>query len=160
MLDADVKFHRFRPNKHFVLLRWGVNTLFSYNLWGSSAQLLASNHKTEIRSVFPAGEDKRAVSVLPFLLKEPRTLRLTLPQSLQLPLLLSDHLRNSTKIFSSILQPPYFHFIVRDIKRSNYLISELWKHVCYEKTSKSSFNCCRFSRSWRGAYLFGTFFPS
>lgn len=107
LLDADVKLRRFRPNKHFVLLRSGVNTLFSYNLWGTSAQLLASNHKTEIRSVFQAGEDKRAVLVFPFLLN---ALRLTLPQSLQLPLLFSDHLRNSTKIFSSILQPPYFHF--------------------------------------------------
>lgn len=52
-----------------------------------------------------------------------------------------------------------FTFIVRDIKRSNYLISELWKHVCYEKTSKLGFNWCHFSRRWRGTYLFGTFFP-
>lgn len=52
-----------------------------------------------------------------------------------------------------------FIFIVRDIKRSNYLISELWKHVCYEETSKLSFNWCYFSRRWQGVYLFGTFFP-
>lgn len=53
-----------------------------------------------------------------------------------------------------------FGFIVCNIKRGNYLISELWKHVCYEKTSKLSFNWCHFSRCWQGAYLFGTFPPS
>lgn len=52
-----------------------------------------------------------------------------------------------------------FSFIVHDIKSSNYLISELWKHVCYEKTSKLSFNWCHFSWCWQGTYLFGTFFP-
>lgn len=52
-----------------------------------------------------------------------------------------------------------FSFIVHAIKRSNYLISELWKHVCYEKTSKLSFNWCYFSWGWQGTYLFGTFFP-
>lgn len=51
-----------------------------------------------------------------------------------------------------------FSFIVHDIKGSNYLISELWKHVCYEKTSKLSFNWCYFSQCWQGTYLFATFF--
>ena len=57
--------------------------------------------------------------------------------------------KKSTKIFRSLFSlslPPHFLFIVHSIKRSNYLISELWKHVCYEKTRNLRFNWCHFSR--------------
>lgn len=137
-----------------------INTLFSYNLWGTSVQLLAYNHKNEIMSVFQAWADKRGF-FFSFFLEGASNMRLTLPHSLQPPPLFFQITSEIPLKYSGASSSRHiFTFIVHDIKRSNYLISELWKHVCYEKTSKLSFNWCHFSRCWQGAYLFGTFFPS
>lgn len=133
-----------------------INTLFSYNLWGTSVLLLAYNHKHD----FQAWKDKWGSFPLRFLegtltyashfatffCRPPPFLSFSSPS--EIPLKYSGG-SSSHHIFT---------FIVCDIKMGNYLISELWKHVCYEKTSKLSFNWCYFSPRWQGTYLFGTFF--